>query len=106
MTILGILTVATISLTYLSVLGYLIGYFVLVPALRKKFGWKADGKSFPWFDNFLYTEHDLKILSSHTDDPAVASTLKLIKFSEYSFLFNFILLMICLDLSLLQNHLG
>jgi hypothetical protein len=80
-------------------MGYIIGYFVLLPALRKKLGGKSEKENMLVFDNFLYAENDARELSSDTKEPAVLTVRRFIKFSEYAFLVNFILLLIFLNIS-------
>jgi hypothetical protein len=99
MKISALFIIATLCLTYLSFLGYVVGYFVLVPAIRKKLGKTPAKDSFPWFDNFLYGESVLKELSEDTREPLVVSTRRLITVSEYSFVVNFLLFLILLSLS-------
>ncbi len=99
MNISGLFIIGTLCLTYLSFLGYIIGYFVLVPAIRKKLGKTPAKDNLPWFDNFLYAESVLKELSEDTREPLVVSTRRLITLSEYSFVVNFSLFLIFLNLS-------
>lgn len=91
--------VVSFCLTYLSVMGYIFGYFVLLPALRKKLKKKPEKESTLIFDNFLYSEGDLKELSKDSKDPAILSLRRFIQFNEYTFVINFILLLLFFNMS-------
>jgi hypothetical protein len=53
-----------------SLIVYIFGCFVLLPALRKKLK-KSEKESSRLFDNFLYCESTLKELNKASKDPAV-----------------------------------
>ena len=87
----AIFSIAPFCLTYLSFLGYIFGYFVLPPALRKKLQEKHEKEGTLVFDNFLYSASALKELNRGSKDPAVLSLLRCIQISDYAFAVNVIL---------------
>jgi len=90
----AIFMVVSFSLTYLAIMGYILGYFVLLPPLKKK----LEKEATMIFDNFLYPESALKELID-SKDPAVLSLRRLTQFSEYAFVINFILLLLFFSIS-------
>jgi len=91
--------VISFCLTYLSFMGYIFGYFVFLPALRKKLKKKPEKEGTLIFDNFLYSESALKELNRDSKDPAVLSLRRFIQFSEYAFVINFVLLLLFFNIS-------
>ncbi len=94
----AIFMVVSFSLTYLAIMGYILGYFVLLPTLKKKLKKKLEKEATMIFDNFLYPESALKELID-SKDPAVLSLRRLTQFSEYAFVINFILLLLFFSIS-------
>jgi len=85
-----------IVLFYISIhYGLYFGYFVLLPALKQK----PENEGSLVFDNFLYSENALKDLNRDAKNPAVLSLRRFIQFSEYSFIINFIFLLLFFNIS-------
>lgn len=63
-------------------IGYVICHFVVVPILLKKHGKKGFCESIVW--EAPQAENRLRDLARETNDQAVLTTLKIIKYSKYS----------------------
>ena len=70
-------------------IGYVICHFVIVPVLLKKHGKKSFCESIVW--EAPQAVNRLRELAKETNDKAVLTTLKVIKYSKYSMVLFFIL---------------
>ena len=77
--------------------GYIICHFVVVPILLKKHGKKGFSESMVW--EAPQAENRLRDLAKETNDKAVLTTLKVLKYSKYSMALFFILFVLSTFLS-------
>lgn len=78
-------------------IGYVICHFIIVPILWKKHGKKGFFESMVW--EAPQAENRLRDLAKATNDTAVFTTLKIIKYSKYSMVLFFILFVLSTFLS-------
>jgi hypothetical protein len=81
-------------------IGYVICHFIVVPILLKKHGKKGFHDSMVW--EAPQAENRLRDLAKETNDKAVLTTLKVIKYSKYSMALFFILFVLSTFLSSLN----
>jgi hypothetical protein len=73
-------------------IGYFICHFIVAPILLNKHGKKGIRESIVW--EALQAENHLKDLAKETNDKAVITTLRIIKYSKYSMALFFILFLV------------